>query len=301
MFLKRVCIFLAAAFLIVDMFLLSVYFQARRDFSFLSDEMVQDFIEYCDNNGIKIEESVIQRSIPENPIYTFELSNMDCAPAVAQELASKMFSGNMTVSLVETPNGVSYSLSDSDGVRGSLRVYKDVFAFEYSADEFSTESAPIIVAQVYDNSETELSSAIKSLINKFTKAVSGRTEPEYKVDSILNTDAGTIVRIVQLADKKHLVSDMYMNMLFRENRLVYAEGNWILGNIKKSYKEQLTDGINALNKIEISTVSEIISEEIIYMYRNSGNGRYYLVPVWKIEYIDTEGTPQTQYIDAIKS
>ena len=300
-FLKRVCVFFAAAFLIVDMFLIVLYFQARKDFSLLSDNMVKNTLEYYKSSGVEINENVIQHSIPMNPIYTFDSSNMDCAPYVAEKLASKMFFSGMSVSFVETPNGISYSLSDSEGIRASFRVYKDVFAFEYSADEFSKENAPLILAEVYENAGVELQSSIRKNIDKFTKAISTSADSEYKVDNVMKTNIGTIVNISQLADKSYPINDMYMNMLFKENRLVYAEGNWILGDIKKSYNEQLTDGINALNKIDISTMSKVISEEITYMYRNSGRGQYYLVPVWKIEYIDTNGTPKTQYIDAIKS
>lgn len=301
MFLKRVCIFLAAAFLVVDILLMVLYFQARRDFAYLSDEMIENALEYYESNGVKIEDNVITQNIPENPIYTFDSSNLDCAPGVAEKLASKMFTDNMTVSFVETPNGISYSLSDNEGIKASFRVYKDVFSFEYSADEFSNENAPLILAEIYEDAGVDIPSSVKKVIDKFTKAISIRADSEYKVSKVLKTDIGIIVRITQIAEKDYPVNDMYMNMLFKENRLVYAEGNWILGNIKKSYKEQLKDGINALNKIDISTVSEVISEEIIYMYRNSGRGRYYLVPAWKIEYIDTEGAYKTQYIDAIKS
>ncbi|MBQ8759157.1 MAG: hypothetical protein IJZ20_05640, partial [Clostridia bacterium] len=82
--------------------------------------------------------------------------------------------------------------------------------------------------------------------------------------------------------------------------LVYAKGDIILAEVTKKYSERLYDGVNALAGIDTDIVSEFVSERIVYSHRYAGNGTYYIIPVWKIEYIDVNGKKQIQYVDAIK-
>lgn len=301
MFLKRICIFLAVAFLVVDVVLLTFYLKARNHLLVISDEMIQNTVMYYESNGVNIKEDVIESKIPENAVYTFDYSNIDCSVEIAEKMAKKLFSENSTVSFAETPDGISFSLSNKGSIEANFRVYRDSFRFEYLKGDFSKDTVSFLLPSEFENKNTVLSNESKKVIDSFLKCISLKNEHKYVVSGISEISEGTYVCIKSIVNDKCPLENMYINFYIKNKELVYADGNWVFSNFKKSYKEQLVDGINVLNRINISAVSTIVSENIVYMYRGTGSGRYYLIPMWKIEYIDTNGNIKIQYIDAIKS
>ncbi len=298
MFLKKVCIFLAIAFLAVDIFLISIYIQANNNLKMLSDNMVNNAVKYYNSIGIMIDENVISRKVPDNKIYTFNSGNSVMGNIAAEKL-SKTIDGS-EVSVVEIPDGHIYSISTKDSVAASLRVYTDSFEFEYIYGDFAFENSGV-AREPFENSGTIVDGVTKNAVDSFVAALFQTSKPFYKVQGSYFTGNGVCISLNQYVDEKNAINEMYMNVVVNNGRVVYAKGNIILSPVTKSYSEQLYDGVNALGRVDTSTVKEFLSESIIYTYRYSGNSNYYLIPVWKIEYIDINGTKQIQYVDAIKS
>ena len=299
MFLKKVFIFLAAAFLAVDIFLLTMYIHANYNLKILSDKMIDNTVRYYDSIGIDMDREMIVRKVPDNKIYTFYSDNSAVAMKSAENIAQKMFSGNPSVSAVETPEGPSYVISDKGVTVASLRVYTDTFAIRYIADGFSAENSGLSEEPFY-NPNTDIASDTKKTVNAFIQAISNSEKTAYRINGSYTTSGRCSISVTMLIDDECPVDGMFLNLVVEKGWVLYAKGNIIMPEISKSYSEELFDGVNALSRVDADTVSEFVSENLMYTYKYAGNGVYYLIPVWKIEYVDVDGTPITQYIDAIK-
>ena len=303
MFLKRVFGFLVIAFLCVDLLILTMYIQAKNNQLVLSDEMIKNAVSYYNSNGIEIDLDTIESKIPENPIYTFSESNYDVAESVSQEIATKVLS-SATVSFVETPDGIVYSFSDKEENSVAVfKVYSDQQAFEFSLKGFEEKDEKIPVLQFNSDSKqtVELSSEIRKQISSFVSCISKNTGCKYTVLGTLEDKGGVYVYIARNVYGTYLIEEMSTVFYFEDNNLKFVSGNWIFPEIKKSYFEPLFDGLNALKKLDEKQLKTVISEKTTYTYRNAGNDKGYLIPVWKIEYIDVNGNRNTQYVDAIKN
>ncbi len=300
MFLKKVCIFLALSFLAVDILLLSLYIQATNNLSMLSDKMLDNTVEYYSNAGIKIDKVDIVKRVPDNKIYIFNSDNAGAAKFTAERLCGQLFSKNAVVNMVETPDGLSYSVSDNGKTAASLRIYSNSFGFEYVLGEYSDIAQTIPESQFF-NDGVEISDENEKAVSRFMKALCGGNIKNCEITGSYYSDKKLYVSVSQIVDEKCPVDGMFFNAVVDEGKLLCAEGNIILSAVVKSCSEPLYDGVNALNKVDSSIVKEFVSEKIVYTHRYAGNDVYYLIPMWKIEYIDVNGKSGTQYVDAIKT
>ena len=299
MFLKKVCIFLAASFLAVDIFLLFIYFHADKNLNTLSDKMLESAVEYYDAIGISVEKSVIAKRVPDNKIYTFVNDNSSVGLKAADNLAQSLFLSKANVNMVETPRGMTYTITDKNENAASLRIDTDSFSFEFAHSDFSSDISGIPV-DPFSNALNDIDDDVRKTIDKFLSALYGQNSPHFDIKGSYSVGIRNTVCVELLIDDSCPVEGMYANMVVENGKLVYARGNIILAEISKSYSEELYDGVNALAKIDSELVSEFISEKIVYSQRYAGNGTYYLIPLWKIEYIDVNQKRQIQYVDAIK-
>lgn len=299
MFLKKVCIFLVVAFLAVDVFLLSIYFHANKNLNTLSDKMLDNTAKYYESIGITIDKDIIEKRVPDNKIYTFAYSNSEVGLDAAENLASALFSAKSVVNMVETPKGMSYSINDNGKNAASLRIDTESFDFEYVHSEFSSDISGI-PSEPFSNMLTDIKDSDKRAIRSFLSALYSQNKPKFAIKGSYEVGNRVTVCVEFLVDDECFVEEMFANAVIEDGMLVYAKGSIILSELNKSYSEQLYDGVNAFSKIDTATVSEFVSEKIVYSHRYAGNGVNYLIPVWKIEYIDVNGKMQTQYIDAIK-
>lgn len=300
MFLKKVCIFLLCALCVVDILFLSIYLKTKESMTKLSDSMIENAVTYYNSCGIEIGTETVNKKIPNNAIYTFSQSNADCAGVVVQKISQKYGNSNIEISYIETPDGYSYTASDKKGVSSNLRIYKDSFNFEYSANNFSKQQLTWLSEEPFVNDTTQITETLSQTVKQFVECLSLINGVSYSVTGALKRGEYTYVSLTQNVGGC-AVNDMYVNVLFDGKQIVYSTGNYIFSDMKRSYKQELVDGVNALKGIDVNNTSEIVSERIVYMYRYGDAGLSYLIPVWKIEYIDIEGTLKTQYVDAIKS
>lgn len=302
MFLKKVAVFLALAFLALDLMLAVLYFQTRNNMFVLPERMIDDAAAYLAANDIKLSRSVIEKRIPDNAVYTFAAENTAVSSEVAAAIAASYFTSEATASMLETPDGMTFSIQ-ADGVSAAaLRVYYGSFRFEYSEADFVRESEVPLSETAFDNGEKVLSAETERAVQRFLKLLVSPSAGSalYTVRGSVASGDGIYVCVSQNVGGAFEINDMFTNLLVRDGRVVYACGNRIFSAVRKSYREQLTDGVNALRSLNLDTVSEILSEEIVYTERSTGNGTHYLIPLWKIVYMDTTSARITQYVDAIK-
>ena len=81
--LKRVCAFLVAAFLVVDVFLLVLCIHLNNTLLYLSGDMIDNAVSYVRSQNTAIEPEVIRRKSHDNAVYTFQTANTELAMTVA--------------------------------------------------------------------------------------------------------------------------------------------------------------------------------------------------------------------------
>ena len=300
MFLKKICVFLPVVFLAVDMFLLSLCFETRKNLSYLSETMMTDAVNYFESCGVTVRSSVIKEKIPDNAVYTFLADNASLAPEIAQKLADAYFPDS-PVSFVETPDGVAYSIGNA-GTAASFRVTDGSYRFEYSESGFSKDLLPALSTEPFTSQNPQLDDRQTDAVHVFMQALSAAKSDrrDYTLQGVLTRSDGVYVCLSQNIAGAYPVNDMFVNLYLREDHVAYACGNRMFAALQRSYSQPLIDGVNALRSLELDGVKEILSEQIVYVHRSTGGDTYYLIPVWKITYLDTDGVFQTQYVDAIK-
>ena len=300
MFLKRILLFLSVAFLVVDVMLMLMYVQTRNNTLVLSEQIVADTVDYYNNIGIKIDESVIERKIPENTIYTYSGTNYEVSEEIAKKISYKMFSTG-SISFLEAPDGIIYLIDDGGNTSANFRVSNDGYGFDYSVSGYENINSKYPFDKFKgDKISSTLDSGIKRMVSKFVSCLSENSDSEYTVLGSSRTINGMFVYLCQNVYDSFMIRDMHIRLYFEQNELKSVTGMWIFPEMEKSYYESLNDGINALRKMEESKIKEIVSQNIEYIYKSSGQKDTYLIPVWKLTYIDVDGDKKIQYIDSFK-
>lgn len=300
--LKRVCAFLVAAFLVVDVFLLVLCIHLNDTLLYLSGDMIDNAVSYVRSQNTAIEPEVIRRKIPDNAVYTFQTANTELAMTVASKLADTFFDG-APVSFVETPDGVSYTVGKSTEVAASFRVYTDSFRFEYTTTAFDRETL-LLPSEAFSSADLTLSDRQKKGVAAFIEALNAAaksTKASYTLCGKTPADGGSFVSLSQNVYADYPVVGMFVNLYVSEDGNVLAAcGNRIFASLSRSYAPTLTDGLNAVYALDFSSVAAVQSERIVYTYRYAGGATHYLVPVWEIVYLDRDNHTQTLYVDSVK-
>lgn len=299
--LKKVCAFLAAAFLVVDVFLLVLCIHSHNNLLYLSNDMVENAVTFIRSQNTSVEPAVIKRKIPDNAIYTFQTENATLAFGVASKLSDAFFSG-VPVSFVETPDGVSYTIGKSAEAVASLRVYNDSFRFEYAKTGFRRDSLALS-PDAFSGAAPTLTEEQKKAADTFLESLNSvkNARSAYTLCGVMNVDGGVYASFSQNVYADYPISDMFVNVYMSDSDgVAYACGNRIFAAFSRSYSGTLTDGINALASLDFAAVESILSERIVYVHRYTGSGTHYLIPVWKIAYLDRDNHAQTLYVDTVK-
>ncbi len=301
MSLKKTCLFLTVAFFLIDLFLLVLCIRTRHDSLYLSDTMIEDAVAYMRSCDVSVESEVIKRKIPDNPIYTFKKDNASAAFDVVTGLSQRYYSAS-SVSFAETPDGVSYTVGETGDPKASFRIYNDSFRVEYTKSGFRREVLPTVGNESFVSEDTVLSGELSGKVSAFLETLNASkgAKASFTVLGIAKNEHGTLVCVSQNVYADHPILDFYINLFLTEDGVEYAVGMWILSSFTRSYGGKLIDGVNALYGIDFSQVSRIVSQNIVYENRAAGNGIYYLIPRWKIVYLDRSATVRTQYVDALK-
>ena len=298
--LKKVCTFLAAAFLVVDVFLLVLCLYTRGNLLYLSGEMIDSAVSYIRARNVAVEPAVISRKIPDNAIYTFQTENPALAFGVASKLSDTFFSGS-PVSFVETPDGVSYTIGKSAEAAAGFRVYSDSFRFEYAKTDVRRDSLALS-ADAFTSEEPMLTETQKKTVDTFMDALNAtkNTRNSYTLCGVMNVEGGVYVSLSQNVYADYPIGDMFANLYLTDEGVTYACGNRIFASLSRSYSGTLVDGVNALMSLDFASVTGIVSEQIVYTHRYTGSGTHYLIPVWKIVYLDKDKHSQILYVDDVK-
>ncbi len=289
-----------AAFLVLDGFLLYIYLGGRNKMLNVSDRRIDDIVEYFTSSGVKIEKKVIETRIPDNPIYTFLNDNNASVPENTAKKISENLGTDNNYGFVETPDGIVYTFFDKEGsINASIKLFSDGFTLEYGVEGFDKTAFEDFDFDTPHETGTDPDALSKSAAEKFIKSLVAKSNPFFSVQTVKNTDNAVVLSAVQNVDEKNALEGFYLNMIEKDGEIVYAYGKIVCDDFKESYSEKLLDSVNALRRVDIEKTKEITSQKITYVLRYSDSGVYYLIPTWKIIYIDVLGQQNIQYVDAI--
>lgn len=301
-YMKKVCLFLAGAFLVVNMLLIYLNVHESNSLYVVSEEMIDDAVAFIRSKGVDITESVIPDKIPNNSVYTFSYRNDELAQKIADNLSKQYFSSDASLSFVETPDGFTYSITDKSANSGVLKLYSDSFRFGYNENLFSEIPSVQFSQLPFKNDNTELDNDQIDALETFLTCLSAdKKKVCYTVLGVNFSEDQSVVCVSQNVYDDFEISNMYVNAVIENGKVVCAVGSYIFDSLKKSYRQPLSDGINSLRSLQLEDVKKIISQRIVYSYRAADSGSYYLIPVWEIIYTAQSGETVTKYVDAIKS
>lgn len=298
---KRLCLFLCAVFLILNiMFVCMVYIEKNKQ-EYLNDDYIYLVCENLKSNGISIDKKVIADKIPDSSVYSISTQKaQEKVISLSEKLAKIRFPKlEVTSTCFETPDGFSVGIYDENkGFELSKAVYtQNTFGIQYFDKDFQLDIEKV-KEYVIENKNLSLDVSTEKNIENFVSVISGDDSFGYEITGSEIDDGVIYVGVTQTLSKKP-IKDMELKLVVSNGNIVCAVGNWISTDLGKQYKETLIDGASVLYHIPDNSISQILSEQIVYSVRQSADFMFYLMPVWKIEYKDVQMNKQTVFVDAV--
>lgn len=298
---KRMCLFLCAVFLVLNVVFVSMFYVEKNKQEYLSENYISLICQNLKSGGIFIDQSVIIDKIPDSRVYSVNTQNAQERAISLSELLTKVRFSNVsfTSTCFETPDGFSvgtYNKSSSQEL-SKLVLSQDTFSIMYYDKDFDLNIEDVKQYELIKN-DLFLDVTTEKNIQKFVSKLSDNDSFGYTINASQIDDGVIYVGVVQTLDNKP-IKDMELKLVLSGSEVVCAVGNWVSIDLGKQYKETLTDGASVLYNFPDNNISEILSEEIVYTVRQAGDYVFYLMPAWKMEYKDLDSNNKVVYIDAV--
>lgn len=298
---KRMCLFLCAVFLVLNIVFVSMFYAEKNKQEYLNDDYISLISQNLNSNGISIDKKVIINKIPDSSVFSITTQNaQNRAVEISEDIAEIRFPKvNVSATCFETPEGFLVGIYDnqSSDELSKLVYSQNTFSIQYSDKDFGLDINEV-KSHVLENDNLLLDVTTEKIIQKFLLQLMYNDSFGYVINSTQIDDGVIYIGVVQTINNKQ-IKDMQMKLVLSESQVVCATGNWICTDLGKQYKETLTDGASILYQIPDNSIAEILSEEIVYTVRQAGDFVYYLMPAWKIEYKDTDSNNKVVFIDAV--
>lgn len=297
---RKVYRFLIVIFLVLTVVFSCLYRKESAGKSYLSDDFVKDATKNIENKGVSLSADIIEKSIPEKNIYTFEIENIsDYEKKVTDSVVSQIFGKNAKTASFDTPEGVSVGIYlDGDDSKESGRiVFKSSdLTFSYTKSGVGIDGA---FTRVSNGLDEDVAAKHKKAIDSFVNKLSPDScVTSYRISGCSSNDEYSVVTAVQTIDGYDLY-DVYMNFVFMGDETVGIYGTWITKTPKAKYYNKLVDGVNVLYKLDFSQIREITGEKLVYFLRRGDNNKFFVIPGWEISYTDKGGKNKTAQFDAL--
>lgn len=299
---KKICRLFIAFFALLNIIFLLLYYVQYGGSGRLDEEFAQNVVKNLSDRGIKISQNEIVMKVPDNSIYTFEITDKnDYCDKLAKKLAGFLFDCETENVYFDVPDGISVSIYDKNYVDSPTELAKllinpDTFYFQYTDSEYSL-SEPLSTDEI-SALKVKISADEQKAVSDFANALCFGDCSWYITGSDV-TDDGIVITLKQSTSGTS-IDGAYMNVELWNTRVIAACGTWITEDIKERYYNPLLDGINVLYKLDLDNISAINYEKIVYSVRNLDKKTYYLLPVWEISCLDNNGKTQIFHIDALE-
>lgn len=297
---RKVYRFLIVIFLVLTLVFYFLYRKESDSKSNLSDDFVADATKNIEKKGVVLSTDVIEKSIPEKNIYTYELKSVsDYEKTVTDCVVSEIFAKNANVASFDTPDGTSVGIYlDGDDSRESGRIVfnSSDLTFNYAKSGVSIEGA---YTSVSNGLGDDVNSKNKKFIDSFVKKLSSDSYvTSYRISGYSSNEEYSVVTVIQTIDGYDLYG-VYINFVFMGDEVVGLFGNWITQTPGAKYYNKLVDGVNVLYKLDFEEIGEITGEKLVYFLRRGDNNKFFVIPGWEISYIDKNGKNKKAHFDAL--
>ncbi len=296
---KKICRFLIFIFFVLAILFYSLYTAELKEKSVVSDELISGAVENLNLRDISVNEDVIYKNTPECDIYYFEIGeDKKHFEKICTSICKNLFGSEIVTTEFDTPEGFSVGIFDKSSYEkeiGRIILSESDLSFVYTKNGISMVNGDKPIENMQTDGITDDTAAI---IDKVVSDINSGSKLGYNITGSSSSDDFLIVTAMQTIDGNE-ISDVYMNFVFQENELVIISGNWITEQPKAKYHNTLLDGVNVLYKLDLDFVSSIESESVVYSLRKTSENKCYIIPCWKIGYLDKDGGYKVSYFDAL--
>lgn len=247
------------------------------------------------------------------PVYACNgIDYEDTVPQLYRN-ASETFFGRTIIDseYVGIPGGFSVSIKNNEGIAVGSSTITGSMHFDCVLDEYSdtalteklSENIYIIGHTYIENKRSEV------LAKEFVKRAFGKSGLEIKKVSASEYDGGNIVYFgVFLSDTP--VADLYVNVYVKDGRIGGLCANLCDTVPEKAYSCDMTDPIDALynfsnlygkgnSDADVDECLTVNSIGVMYKLTENGDGCYYFIPSWSVDYSESSGKNDIALFDAI--
>lgn len=296
---RKICKLLILIFLVLSLLFYYLYNAEIKKRTVIPDELVLSAVQNLESRGIEIDESVIQKVTPERDIYCFDVSEKsDFHKNITSSLFTSIFTNEVVTTEFDTPDGYSvgiYDKSSSEKELGRILFSQNDNSFVFSKNGLSMKNGDEPIENMQTDDVTE---EIAAFIEKTVVDLTNGYKLGYRIKGSSSNDMYLIVTVMQTIDGSD-ISNAYMNFVFQDDELVILYSDWICDSPKAMYHNTLLDGVNVLYKLRLDDVKEIISQEVVYTSKNSNDNKGFIIPCWRIRYLDKNEKIVTEYFDAL--
>lgn len=300
---RNVIRFLAILFCLLSIVFTALFYVEYNAADMLSQELSKSVEENLSSRGIALSSESLVTKTPDASVFLCKVSDYHERDfEISDKILDFTFAGQKINKVdFETPEGVSVGFYNALSEKGEKQLGKMVFSnndfgIQYFDFRYEKEETPPL--GVVSGFEIELSYDDRKTVNKFIKCLGENADFSSRVVGTCEYKGTTLVSVEQLLDNTQ-IKDMYINLLLWNGEIISAQGAWLNAKVEKEYYSPLLDGMNVLYKLPLDKVSELTLSEVVFSIRQTSEQNYYVMPVWKIQYVDTDNNVNTEYFDAL--
>ena len=296
---KRIIRLLIIIFAFLTLFFGYLYIREYKNKNTLSEDFLKLAVENLELNGIKVEENALLREVPDKNLYVFSRSDENSYyENITKNVIDALYGSNVMSAFFDVPDGAAFGLyekNDFDRELGRIVFSALDMSFVFTKNLVNVNGGEEII---YSGDVSVLDDEIVNKIETLAQSLNNKGNMSYRISGVSGEDELFVVSVLQTVDGCD-INNCYMNFVCNADGIVKLYGKWIPEEPKAMYHEVLCDGVNALYKLNINNVTKVLSENVVYAMRRLEEEKYYLLPVWEIEYIDSESNVVREYVEAI--
>lgn len=283
----------------------SMYIGLKYDRTMLPEEMIENVIENLGARGVTVQNGAIMREKQSIPIYTAIKEKPENCKKKLERILDLLIENDGEYSEKNVPDGIAVVKKASGGEASAFLTSNSRLTAVSS--EISDSEREGVLGVDFGGVNSENQTADKSCMNtvkRFYQAVSKSTKRGtatfgFRTLEVREYGDGSIVFCVQTADDIDLPAYTARFYFSSDGTLLLADGVFFIGEAEKAYSANLLDGVNLIYRMELSEVSEIISESNAFSVIAIEGDSNYFVPSYSVIYKDKNGNIVNHIYDSV--
>ena len=283
----------------------SMYVGLKYDRTMLPEEMIENAIENLSARGVTVQNGAIMREKQSIPIYTAVKEKPENCMKRIERVLDVLINNEGEYYEKKVPDGIAAVKKAADGEASAFLTSNS--RLTAISSEISDSEREGVLGVDFSAVNSENQTADKSCmkpVKRFYQAVAKSTKRGmasfgFRTLEVREHGDGTIVFCVQTADDIDLPAYTARFYFSSDDELLLADGEFFIGEAEKAYSAALLDGINLIYRMELSEVSEIISESNAFSVIAIEGDSNYFVPSYSVIYKDKNGNIVNHIYDSV--